>query len=225
MIIDLPKNFRFEAPKKGAKELKGWAEVRNGVLYIHGDVPFRRLMYDITYCLKGRTECSYCGRKMKKEEATLDHAYAQEMGGPTIPNNLEPCCAQCNSKKSNFSKEQYARLLLLDKADRRMYRKAIAKEQKLMRKNGMYNFPTEWLIQMSIQKFIVMVKLNKEFKGKEYSKVKDFYEEYGSLPRPIITDKNGFVLEGFSLLMLAKEEGLKLVPVIMLENVKVKVKL
>lgn len=222
MIIDLPKNFRFYYPKKGAKELKGNAEVRDGFLYIYGEVPFRRLMYDITYCLKGRTKCSYCGKEMNRQDATLDHAYVQDMGGPTVPNNLEPCCADCNSQKANFSKEQYARFLILNEADRKIYRKTVDTEQKLMRKNGMYSFPTEWLTQMSIQKFIVRVDLNKEFKGREYSKIKALYKEYGSLPKPIITDKDGFVLDGFASLMLAKEEELKLVPVIVLENVKVK---
>ncbi len=222
MTIDLPKNFRFKSPKKGDKELKGHAKVNNGFLYIYGDVPFRRLMYDITYCLKGRTRCSYCRKEMKRQDSTLDHAYVQDMGGPTIPNNLEPCCAECNSQKSNFSKEQYARFLLLDKADRKIYRRTVDEEQKLMRRNGMYNFPTEWLTQMSIKKFIVRVDLNKEFKGREYSRVKELYKEYGSLPRPIITDKDGFVLDGFASLILAKEEELKLVPVIVLENVKVK---
>lgn len=222
MIIDLPKDFRFDATKKGGNELKGKAEVKNGNLYIYGNVPFRRLMYDITYCLKGKTKCSYCGKKMKRREATLDHAYVQDMGGPTIPNNLEPCCAECNSQKSNLSKEQYVRFLVLDKADRKIYLKTVETEKRLMRRNGMYNFPTEWLTQMSIQKFIVRVELDKEFKGREYGRVKALYKEYGNLPRPIITDKDGFVLDGFASLMLAKEEGIKLVPVIVLENVKVK---
>lgn len=222
MIIDLPKTFRFYFSKKGNKKLKGKAEVKNGVLCIYGDVPFRRLMYNVTYCLKGKNKCAYCGKELGRKDVTLDHAYVQDMGGPTIPNNLEPCCSQCNSQKSNFSKEQYARFLLLNKADRKIYRKTVEKEQKLMRRNGMYSFPTEWLTQMDIKKFIVRVDLNKEFKGREYNRIKSIYQEYGILQRPIITDKDGFVLDGFPSLMLAKEEEIKVVPVIVLENVKVK---
>ena len=44
----------------------------------------------------------------------MDHLYPQDLGGPTIPNNLAPTCSDCNSEKGNLTEKQYRNNYLLD---------------------------------------------------------------------------------------------------------------
>ena len=63
---------------------------------------------------------------------------------------------------------------------------------------------------------------NKEnYKGKKYQKIAKYFETYHHFQKPIIIDKNGFVLDGFLAVMYARNVGLEKLPVIQLENVEV----
>lgn len=216
MFIDLPANFRYN------KNNSDYAEVKNGILYMHRSVPFRKVMYNITLCLKNKETCCYCKKPIKKKQLTLDHLYSQDMGGPTIPNNLVPCCEKCNSKKSNLSFQQYKYLLLMHKRDVELYRELIAEQQELIKKSGKFDLPKGWVSFRSPKNFIVRVDMDKKYKGAKYSKIVAYYEKYGTVQKPIIVDANGFVLDGYTTLMFAKEYGVKKLPVIILENVIVK---
>ena len=87
MIIDLPESFRFTGQKQF-----DYAEVRDGVLHMYGTISYSKVIHNIVYALKGKDKCYYCGKTLAKDEISLDHMYAQDVGGPTIPNNLIPCC-------------------------------------------------------------------------------------------------------------------------------------
>ena len=51
--------------------------------------------------------------------------------------------------------------------------------------------------------------------------VENFYSKYGHIPKPIIVDKNGFLLDGFYSVIFAKNNLITSLPAIELENVEV----
>ena len=68
---------------------------------------------------------------------------------------------------------------------------------------------------------IIKVKINKKYKKKKYQKIVKYYEKYQHFQKPIIIDRNGFVLNGFLAVMYAKNTGIKKLPVIQLDNVEI----
>ena len=44
--------------------------------------------------------CCYCGKFVKKSEATLEHRVARSLGGTDDLDNLAMACQPCNSRKS-----------------------------------------------------------------------------------------------------------------------------
>ena len=215
MIIELPKEFKYE----GKGEIRKYAEVKNGVLYIYGSVSFRKLMYNITYTLKGNNICYYCGKRVKARNITLDHIYPQNMGEPTITDNLIPCCRDCNCEKSNFSESEYKVFKKLPRNEYKIFHEFIEFKHEVMKENGEYQVPKDWIDYENSGEFITLVEMNKEFKGKKYSYTKRYFKEYHTIPKPIVVSKNRVLIDGYTCLMVAKEEGLKSIPTITLENV------
>ena len=48
--------------------------------------------------------CAYCGKKVDRKEATLDHVLPVSKGGKTTWENCVTACAPCNSNKSDTTK-------------------------------------------------------------------------------------------------------------------------
>ncbi len=46
-----------------------------------------------------RGVCYYCGRKVPKEELTMDHKIPLALGGRSTRENIVPACKECNSLK------------------------------------------------------------------------------------------------------------------------------
>ena len=63
MIIGLPEKYEYRG--ENGRIL---AEVSKGELIIRGRVPFRKIMYDLTYALKSSDTCFYCGRVIPKNK-------------------------------------------------------------------------------------------------------------------------------------------------------------
>jgi len=63
--------------------------------------------------------CQYCGQKVTRENATLDHYVPQSKGGEHSKENLRTCCLICNSIKSGKAFEEAAPLLLKSMQERR----------------------------------------------------------------------------------------------------------
>ena len=215
MIIDLPSKFQM----KSEDHKYAFSEVRDGILHLYGNISFRRVIYNITYILKGESSCYYCGRRIRPKNMTLDHMYSVDMGGPTIPNNLIPCCSKCNEEKSNMSIDSYRVYMGLRANQRQTFRKLVIKEQELIRKSGCYEIPEDWIELSPIDKFIVQVDMLQKCKTRKYRQMKAYHKKYNMLKTPVIVDKNNFVLDGYMSLMFAKSQGIKSVPVIKLENV------
>ena len=217
MIIELPKEFSLIEEKTGTT-----AFVENGVLKMTRQTSFRRIMIAITYQMKGRDECQYCHLKFAKEEMTVDHMFPIDFGGPTISNNLLPACKECNNKKGNMTYQQYIAFLEAKKVGiDDMYFKTLKKYQETLRKNKMYQIPKDWITERLINNIFTNIDLNEDYRKKKYRSYEIYYQKYKMLKGPIIIDKNGFLLDGFLRLMLAKNHNIKSIPVIILENVEV----
>ena len=216
MNIDLPEKFTMYDERKN---VIAWIE--DGTLKMKVQASFGKAMHEITYEMKGRNKCFYCKEEFEEDKMTVDHMIPQERGGPTITNNLVPSCNKCNSKKSNMTTEQFFKYLSLEKEERKIYYQNFKKYVKYMKENELLELPSDWISKKKIQEIIVRFDFSQEYKRAQYRKVEKFYKEYKHLPKPIIVDKQGFLLDGFISLMFAKDNNLRNLPVIVLENVEV----
>lgn len=217
MNIVLPENFYYEGTQR-----KGYAEVKNNELIIYGTVPFKDLMYSLTYAIYGRDKCHFCGKSLENEIATLDHLYPQDLGGPTIPNNMVPACSKCNNEKSNMTYDQYKELSLIkDKREARRFKRAIYDQRELLRKTRQYDIPEEWITQIKLSTVIVELFFEEKLRGAKYRNTADFYKKYGYFQRPLIVNKSHYLFSGFTELIVARLLKMQNVPAIVLDNVKV----
>ncbi len=63
--------------------------------------------------------CQYCGEKVTKDNATLDHYIPQSKGGKHTKENLRSCCLLCNGIKSGKTFEEAAPHILKSIQERR----------------------------------------------------------------------------------------------------------
>ena len=63
--------------------------------------------------------CQYCGEKVTKDNATLDHYIPQSQGGTHAMANLRTACLVCNGVKSGKSFEEAAPFILRSIQERR----------------------------------------------------------------------------------------------------------
>lgn len=217
MIIELPKEFLLKDERKGVV-----AFVENGVLKMTRQTSFRKAMTEIAYLMKGREECQYCHKKVTKDKMTVDHMFPVDFGGPTISNNLLPACKTCNGEKENMTYKQY--MTFLEEKDAGLddvYLKALKKYQEEIRKRKMYQIPKEWITEKTINDIVINMNLYENYRKKKYRSYEEYYLKYGFLKKPIVVDKNCFLLDGFLQIMVAKNNNVKSIPVIQLENVEV----
>ena len=219
MIIEIPENFIFQSDSKSLKN--NYAYEKNKKLIIVGNVSFERLMYALTYAIKDKEHCSYCGTYLTSSSRTLDHKYPIYFGGVTLSINLAPCCKSCNEKKSNLTSEQFDEFRYIEN-------EVAAKNfrDECLRKNSAYNesfgrcLPDEWITNRKRSKILAEIDLDESYyKGKRYKAIKSFYKKYNNLPRPIILSSNSVLLDGFLILMFAKNANISKVPTIVLDNV------
>lgn len=81
--------------------------------YYH-DQEKRTLIYE-----RDKWLCQYCGERVSKENATVDHFIPQCNDGTHEKENLRTACLMCNSVKSGKTYEEAAMLLLKSIQDRR----------------------------------------------------------------------------------------------------------
>jgi 5-methylcytosine-specific restriction endonuclease McrA len=56
--------------------------------------------------------CSYCGRKLRFKQATVDHIIPLSRGGKTCYDNLCIACQRCNNLKGDLPMEAFESLLI-----------------------------------------------------------------------------------------------------------------
>lgn len=210
MIIELPEKFNYG----------NQAKIVDGILKIPSGIGMREFMYRLALANKGK-KCWYCGKKLKKENIIMDHLYPQDLGGPTIPNNLAPTCPECNHQKGNLTEKQYRNLINAPKNKKRELKsKFIARNESRKMKKGYY-LPREWITTKKIDSILVTWFMNEAYTGKKYGKIETFYRQYGKLPYPIVVDRNNYLLDGFLVLIFAKNHNISNIPTIVLDNVEV----
>ena len=101
------------------------------------------------------------------------------------------------------------------------YLASLRQYQEKIRKNKLYQIPREWISQKNITDIITTIDLDDDYKSKKYRKIEKYYLDYGIIKKPIIVDKNSFLLDGFLSMMFAKNHNISAVPTIVLDNVEV----
>lgn len=214
MNIELPSKFFYSANDRNI------AYVKNGILYVEGQINYEDLMYSLTYTLKGYDKCYYCGKTIiNSKKRTLDHMYPRGWGGISIPNNLIPACSACNSRKGSLTRGQYNR-----------WRKALAKKQtekthlsytmrneERFKKEGLI-LPKEWLTDYPTKTVVQEIDFS-PITEKDNRRINEFYRLYKHYPKPIIVSSNGWVFVGMHILYHAKTHGIETVQAVVLDNV------
>lgn len=209
MNIELPKKFTFKDQKSR------WnAYVKDGNLYIKGNVSLKKVMYELTYALYGE-KCFYCGKRLNHKTRTIDHMYPRAFGGVSITNNLRPSCSTCNSKcKGDMTYFQYKKYLKCktDK-ERKNYRYEKVFLVNERRKNkGKCILPKSWLEEYDITEL-----LNKT----NFDCLKNNNIGRNIYINPIVISSEGYVFSGAKVLYRAKKDERKKVLAVVLENVHV----
>lgn len=216
MIIELPKKYEYRGESQ-----KVLAEVLNGELIIRGRVPFRKIMYDLTYALKNSDTCFYCGRVIPKNKVTLDHKYPKDIGGPTVPDNMEISCEYCNCAKGNMTYAQFMEYMLLECGEQNRLKRFVASYRHQMRLAHKYELPEEWITDIELSSIIVEWMFKEQYKGEKYNTIREFYNKYGCFQKPVLVNSNYYLFDGFTQMVYARDIGLEKVPAIILENVKI----
>lgn len=216
MIIGLPEKYEYRG--ENGRVL---AEVSRGELIIRGRVPFRKIMYDLTYALKGRSTCFYCGREIPENKVTLDHLYPKDIGGPTVPDNMEVACEHCNCEKASLTYEQFVNYMALDGKEQNRLKRFVTSHRHQIRLNHQYELPEEWINNIELSSIIVEWIFKEQYKGEKYNNIREFYEKYGCFQKPIVVNSNYYLFDGFTQMVYARDIGLQTVPAIILENVKI----
>lgn len=208
MKISLPENYSY----------KDIADVYNGVLYIHRLASFRSLMFDLTYSIIGTTYyCRYCGQEVTRTDATLDHIFPVHLGGPYVPENLDIACADCNVLKKDMLEEDFLYFLSLNELDRLKYQQNY-KEHRIYKLQKLAPvIPKSWYKYISLDE-IDLLKDSRKGK-KDLEKERNFFDQFKRISTPLIVDSNFLLLDGYYTAMVAKENNINMVPVIILENV------
>lgn len=216
MIIDLPKYETI-----GITVMNEHMKIENGILKIQFPYSLRKAMYALTYKMKGKHKCFYCGCEISNGKATLDHLFPQYLGGPTITDNLVPSCMECNTKKSNMTQNQFKFFLSVSTKARKKYLNDLQENFEVIRKSGDFVLPKNWLEEKEVHLISTNSSFSKDCDYNKYRNIQEYYKRYGQFQEPLIIDKNNFLLDGFYILMYAKNHNIQKVPVITLENVEV----
>ena len=192
------------------------------VLYVP-QAMFEKTMYALTYQMKGDDICYYCGNPLTSSTRSLDHLYPRDYGGISVPNNLVPCCKDCNGKKNNFTEEEYYRFKAVkyDYELKKAFLEEISKKHEEIRRKEGIILPREWYTLQRDYNVLVQINSTDSYKkSNQYIRVTELYETYGRICKPVVITSNHVVVDGFLALMLAKNLPNKVkVPFITLENV------
>lgn len=215
MIIELPKKFSYADKKTG----EICARVDNSILYINEGIDIEKIMYSLIYSMNETVECYYCKKIITKEKITIDHVYPKSFGGVDITNNFKFACSKCNSEKSDFNNEEYAIYKSLPKKQRKKFRKTTIRQKEQIRKTVGYDLPEKWVLMKNV--FDINVFEPYRMLGKSYNKVQNQYEQYGTFIKPIVTDRELNLIDGYNTYRYAVKNHITMVPVIICENVKI----
>ena len=218
MKIQLPKSFEYH------DERGNFAYVLDGILYMSPYMDFEKLMYSMTYLLKGEDVCFYCHKPLHSGNRTIDHAFPRSLGGVSITNNLKPCCNKCNIEKGDLTCRQYQQISKIQSKQRKREATKNARESNLkeIRRSGIL-IPPKWYELKKEYSVIGTITSDRPSKSSyKYKKLLRKYETYKKICRPVLVSANKFVLDGFMVLFMVKNLEINIeIPFIVLENVVV----
>ena len=209
MYVDLPKVFSYCTSDK---EHSGVAYVKDDILYIRGPVAWQKVAYNLTFAMKGKKVCRYCGKAIKRRKATIDHMFPRNIGGVSIPINLLPSCSSCNSNKSDLTYHQYKIYRTLDERKRSEYKNKINEHNEQMRYKKGFDLPKKWVEQADIRLIKARSIPENGRKQTKYRRVNRFVKNYHHVPNPLVISQNYFLLEGHTIYWVALDSGFKTIP-------------
>ena len=221
MFIELPKEYVFV---KGGR-VSAYVN-KEGILKIYeGQVYFDDLMYALAYNIRQIDICPYCGRPIRKRNLEVDHMYPRDFGGVSITNNLIPCCSKCNSDKGNLNRFEYDKIRKMNcsKKEKAKEKYKFINNKEKLRYSQKSFLPGKWVKNLDIYRVNVRecyLKHNKSTKRMVENLA--YVDKYGNLKRPVVVDKNLWIIDGYTWYKAAIESGkFKKIPVIILENVEI----
>lgn len=192
--------------------------VKDDVLYIYGTWNFRNIMYDLTYSIKDTDQCYYCSKTIKRSDMTLDHMYPQDIGGPTIPQNLCIACKDCNYEKSNMTEVEYYEYQKLSIDQKKEFRADLLAQRDFTKKWLAPAIPKEWTTKVKLED--ITSYYEDSIEGKKCKKVETSFLKYGRIIKPVILDRNKQLVDGLHSYTVAKKYGIESVQSIILDNVE-----
>ena len=206
MNIHIPKGFVYET-KSG-----GYAYEKNGRLYVR-KIGVEALMRELTYVLKGRNRCYYCGCVLTSKNRTIDHMFPRNWGGITIPDNLVPCCMRCNNRKGNLTAEQYKKWLTLPDNAKKDFRTKSIQENERFVEHGKLLLNPKWIDYANV------AELSKRFSADRRKRFVNNNKKVKSTDVIYLCNQGKWVPKGLDVLDDAVKGKRKTVPVIRLSNV------
>jgi 5-methylcytosine-specific restriction endonuclease McrA len=67
----------------------------------------KRRAKDLLFCDRPWVECHYCGTRLTREQATLDHIKPWSAGGSNRISNFLIACGPCNRKRGTMPYQKY----------------------------------------------------------------------------------------------------------------------
>ena len=211
MNIELPTKFFYQSQGD-------IAYVKNGFLYVEGNIKLDDLMYALTYTMKGYDRCFYCGRELEPKQRTIDHMFPRVFGGPSITNNLVPSCRNCNSTKSCLTKRQffYYRKLRTTVEKEKAFRQMVQSNE---RKNARRMLiPAEWITEYPIDRIVDYLNFS-AISSEGSRRIEKYYKRYHHYPKPAVISSNDWLFDGLGVFYHAKENSIPKVPAIIMDNV------
>lgn len=208
-------------PKEPFSFNDGAAVVEGNILYIYRQVDFYSLMSELTYACFGRKKCHYCGKTILPSKLTVDHKYPRCFGGPTITNNLVPCCKACNSRKGNMFEDEFFEYMQIEGNYEKYasFKEKVEKHQRSIYSGELEALPEDWLLTSKVNVVSIRYQLNEPL-GSGFNKVEKTFRKYGKFFKPIIISSNRHLLDGFNVCLLAKMHDISAeLQIIQLDNV------
>ena len=127
---------------------------------------------------------------------------------------------KANEEKENMTPDQFrVYMSLKDDGAKEQFKREYFKI-KMFQIRWLHMLPKEWISRIPVSSLIITIDLPDTTTNK-YKKINEYYTRCGKFPKPIIVDKNNFVLDGFTVVLYARNNRIKEIPAIVLENVEV----
>lgn len=222
MIIKLP----LENYMNNTISIRGLSIDRKKKIFIFnsniGKFKFGLIMRMLTkkVDIDGNIHCAYCGRILRYDEIVYSRIYPKCVGGVKIPDNMLVTCKRCDKNKGNMTKFEYLEYINSNKKEKLVLQEKVKKSIEFYRKERAYKIPKNWIEYVNIKDEELKTNLVKVNKNR-LKLNKEFYDKYKYFITPIVINTQKYILDGIEKYKYAKEQKVKFIPVIIIENLKI----